>query len=303
MLPAFALAGGITLNLSKSTAKAGDTVTASGTSEPGAGVFIKMVNSSGNIIFSLPTKADEESKYTMDIVVPETSGVLTVVAGEGSNVASKTLTVGTTISPPSVSPGGGGGGSTPQAAVPVAETVEVAPVEGAALLNDLNGHWAAGSISKLVAMGCISGYPDGSFKPDKTITRAEFATILIKAFKLTPVSGKVFADTASHWARDNIAAAAASGIVSGYNGDTFGPDDLVTREQMAVLVVKAANLSPAAGESHFADSGSISGWARTAVATATENGVLKGYPDNTVRPRGSATRGEAVTVIVGVLNR
>ncbi len=169
-------------------------------------------------------------------------------------------------------------------------------------LNDITGHWAQDSMNTLVRQGCISGYPDGSFKPEKTITRAEFAAVLVKAFQLENKNGKVFADTAAHWAKDYIAAAAANGLVSGYAGGNFGPDDLITREQMAVMIVKAAGLAPAAGAPGFADSEAISGWAVEAIAAATENGIMKGYSDNTIRPGGSATRAEAVTVIMNALN-
>ncbi len=170
-------------------------------------------------------------------------------------------------------------------------------------LNDIAGHWAYDNINKLVAMGCISGYPDGSFKPNKSITRAEFATVLVNAFKLSSSNGgKKFADTADHWAGDFIAIAAANGIVGGYDADTFGPNDLITREQMAAMIVKAAKLTPAAGETQFVDSSSISSWAREAMAAATEHGIMNGYPDDTVRPQAGATRAEAVTVIVNALN-
>jgi hypothetical protein len=168
--------------------------------------------------------------------------------------------------------------------------------------NDVAGHWALDSIMKLVNLGCISGYPDGSFRPDSTITRAEFATVLVKAFKLENNGGKTFADTAAHWAKESIATAAANGLVNGYAGGIFGPDDLITREQMAVMIVKAAKLAPAAGGPRFADNSSVSGWAGEAIATATQNGIIKGYSDNTVRPGGSATRAEAVTVIINALN-
>ncbi|OPX86472.1 MAG: Endoglucanase precursor [Pelotomaculum sp. PtaB.Bin104] len=178
-------------------------------------------------------------------------------------------------------------------------TEEPAPMA----LNDVAGHWAYDNINNLVAQGCISGYPDGSFKPDSTITRAEFATVLVKAFKLENNEGKAFNDTAVHWAKDYIATAASNGLVNGYEDGTFGPDDLITREQMAVMIVKAAKLAPAAEVPQFADSGSISAWARNAIATATENGIMRGYSDNTVRPGGSATRAEAVTVIINALNK
>lgn len=106
----------------------------------------------------------------------------------------------------------------------------------------------------------------------------------------------------SHWAKDSIAAA-ANGIINGYDAATFGSDDLITREQMAVMVVNAAKLAPAPEETRFTDSGGISGWAREAMAAVTGSGIIKGYPDNTIRPRNSATRGEAVTVIVNALNQ
>jgi hypothetical protein len=173
--------------------------------------------------------------------------------------------------------------------------------------NDIAGHWAKNNIKKLVILGAINGYDDGTFKPDNTVTRAEFATILMKALikssKLTLQSGKVFADTEGHWAQEYITSAASYGIVGGYDDGTFGPDDLITREQMAVMIVKAVKLAPATGTAQFADSGSISGWARDAVTAATENGVMKGYPDSTFNPQGNATRAEAVTAILNALKQ
>ncbi|MEN6390028.1 MAG: S-layer homology domain-containing protein [Syntrophomonas sp.] len=167
-------------------------------------------------------------------------------------------------------------------------------------LNDIAGHWALESINKLIARGAVKGYPDGSFKPDATITRAEFTTAVVKAFNLTNANGKYFTDTTGHWAKDYIATAAAEGIVGGYDESSFGPDDSISREQMAVIVIKAARLTPAA-ENNFIDSGSIADWAREAVATAVKNQLLKGYPDNTFRPASEATRAEAVSVIASAL--
>jgi hypothetical protein len=152
-----------------------------------------------------------------------------------------------------------------------------------------------------VALGAIGGYPDGTFKPDNNITRAEFVTILVKAFALEAKTGHVFADTSQHWAKDSISTAASYGIVNGYNENTFGPDDTITREQMAVMIMKAAQLTPATAELTFVDSQSISSWAQQAMATVVQNGIISGYPDNSVRPQGKATRAEAVTVIVRAL--
>ncbi|TEB08363.1 Cellulosome-anchoring protein precursor [Pelotomaculum schinkii] len=168
-------------------------------------------------------------------------------------------------------------------------------------LNDIAGHWAEDNIKQLVARDAITGYPDGSFKPDNNITRAEFATVLVKAFGLAPQSGKVFTDTGSHWAKDFIATAASYGIIKGYNDVAFGPDDLITREQMAVMIARAAQLAAVSDGTPFGDAASISDWAKDAVAAAVEAGIIQGYPDNTFKPQANATRAEAVTVIVNAL--
>ncbi len=169
--------------------------------------------------------------------------------------------------------------------------------EGASL-TDIAGHWAEDSIRQLVAKGAVGGYPDSTFKPDINITRAEFVTILGKAFVLAPHGGKIFADTAGHWAQDAVATAVHYGIVNGYDADTFGPDDQITREQMAVMVVNSLQLPPAAEGTSFEDSSDISDWARAAVTTAVKQGLINGYPGNTVLPRNNATRAEAATVMV-----
>ena len=189
---------------------------------------------------------------------------------------------------------------TPEKSVPTVNPQPVTPLPTNSL-KDITNHWAGERINNLVARGAIKGYPDGTFQPDATITRAEFTTVVVKAFNLTNSNGKVFTDTSGHWAKDYIATATAAGIVGGYNDNIFGPNDPVTREQMAAMVVKAANLIAAAAENQFADSSSIAGWAREAVATAVNNQIIKGYPDNTFKPGGKATRAEAAAVIVNAL--
>lgn len=168
-------------------------------------------------------------------------------------------------------------------------------------LIDIAGHWARDNINELVATGAVGGYPDSSFKPDRTITRAEFATILVKAFKIESGEGKIFGDTASHWARESIAAAAAAGVVNGYPDNTFKPDSQITREQMAVMTAKAAHLEQISPDTTFVDSQNISPWAREAIAMVVKAGIATGYPNHTFQPKGKATRAEAVTMIVKAL--
>jgi hypothetical protein len=176
----------------------------------------------------------------------------------------------------------------------------------AAPLKDIQLHWARDNVEKLVALGAITGYPDGTFRPDNSITRAEFAAVLVRAFDLpSGGSGGEFSDTTGHWARDIIASAAARGLVSGYANNRFGPDDPITREQMAAMIVRAA----APGDTNttesllFLDEENISPWARSAVAQAFACGLISGYPDNTFKPRGNTTRAEAAEVIIRSLSR
>lgn len=187
---------------------------------------------------------------------------------------------------------------------PAPDVVPDAPSPQDALI-DIAGHWAENGIKEMVTLGVISGYPDSSFKPDASITRAEFATFLVKAmikslgYTLEPE--KRFDDTSVHWAGLYISSALSYGVVSGYDDNTFGPDDTINREQMAAMLVRAVELAPAAEGAQFADSRSISPWARDAVTAAVKNGIMTGYPDNTFAPQGNATRAEAVTAILNAL--
>ena len=165
------------------------------------------------------------------------------------------------------------------------------------ILTDIVAHWAEGIIKEMVANEITGGYPDGTFRPDNNITRAEFAVFLVRAFNLHSDNGKVFADTESHWAKNDVATVAAYGIVNGYDANNFGPNDLITREQMALMIVRAAKLATIDEKTTFADAENISDWAKSSVTTATKSGIINGYPDNTFRPKSNATRAEAVTVI------
>lgn len=180
--------------------------------------------------------------------------------------------------------------------------VEEEPTELAGF-NDTKGHWAEKNIMELVGRGCVSGYPDNSFKPERTISRAEFAVILVQAFDLTFREGKVFSDTRDHWAREYVAAANGYGIIKGYSEQFFGPDDMVSREQMAVMISLAAGFDMGNNQLGFTDRDSISVWALPYVIAASDNHILNGYPDGRFIPSGKATRAEAVTIIVNALKK
>jgi hypothetical protein len=164
-------------------------------------------------------------------------------------------------------------------------------------LTDIDDHWAKNAINSLLDMGAMPGYADNTFRPSQPITRAEFTYAIVKAFNLWAESGYTFGDTVDHWAKNEISIAAANRLVAGYNDREFGPEDPITREQMAAILVKAARLNPATGDLTFSDKDEISPWAYGMIFTATNKNILSGYPDNTFRPQGTASRAEAATVI------
>lgn len=107
------------------------------------------------------------------------------------------------------------------------------------VLTDIAGNWAAANIENLVRAPS-SGYPDGTFRPGAKITRAEFVTALVKALRLTPETGPVFADTQGTWAQVYITTA-ADGLVSEYESSHVGPDDPITRELVRLTLVRWSN--------------------------------------------------------------
>ncbi|WP_161601366.1 S-layer homology domain-containing protein [Paenibacillus luteus] len=184
----------------------------------------------------------------------------------------------------------------------VLATEKEQPVEPELALTDIKGHWAEANIVELIKLGAISGYPDHTFKPNNKITRAEFVSVLVKAFNIEPKDGKVYADTANHWAKTAISTAAEQGIVNGFSETTFGPNEPITREQMAAMIVKAAKLPLVTEGKTFTDSSDISAWATSSVATASSKGLIGGYENGSLKPKGNATRAEAVTVILKAIS-
>ncbi|WP_274364956.1 S-layer homology domain-containing protein [Paenibacillus thermotolerans] len=173
---------------------------------------------------------------------------------------------------------------------------------------DIQGHWAETQIMQFVRDTGLEGYPDGTFGPDRTVSRAEFVTMLAKVFAWPSGGTLLFDDTSGHWAERSIAAAVAAGIVQGYDANTFAPDAPITREEMAVMAVRALRFSnggsapaPADKILIFADQAAIATWALEGLKAALDGGIIAGYADGTFRPKAHATRAEAVVVVSRVL--
>ena len=156
---------------------------------------------------------------------------------------------------------------------------------------DIEGHWAEAAIEQLVDMGAVSGLPDGTFRPDLTVTRAEFVTMVNKSFGITPVPESTrFQDVKpGDWFGGQVEAAAAYGYVTGNPDGTFSPYRPITREQAAAMLVRVFGFSKLATEAEqdavlapFADADKVSAWAKADVATAISLGLLSGYTPTTL---------------------
>ena len=169
------------------------------------------------------------------------------------------------------------------------------------------GYWAYDAISSLSSKGIVSGYPDGTFKPDTTITRAEFATMLVKALGLNTAgtTGQFTDVTADDWYYGSVNAAVYAGLVSGTGDHLFAPNDAITREQMAVMVAHAlGSKAPAVDGTElnaFSDRSSVNSWAVTGMEEAVKAGIVSGMTAGTLAPKDNATRAQAAAMIYKLL--
>ena len=195
------------------------------------------------------------------------------------------------------SSGGSGGGAWGITNSGQGEMVETIPEEKQGLKDVSKDFWAYEAITSLVEKGIINGYSDNTFKPENDITREEFITVLVKYLKLDTNKECNFADVSNkRWSYPYIAAAYSAGIITGNEINMFNPEDAITRQDMAVIVARALNMTGGSSET-FADEGMISDYAIDGVKALKEAGILNGFEDNTFRPVNNSKRAEAVTII------
>lgn len=170
--------------------------------------------------------------------------------------------------------------------------------ETAVILSDIDGHWAQADIQALCDAKILTGYEDGTFQPDRTITRAEFAAVLARAFTLgdTALAPVAFSDvTAEDWYYEAIYEVQRAGIIQGYDGK-FEPNAEITRQDMCVMIYRALNLTDESVP-QFADADSIAVYARDAVGVLAEMGIVQGTDTGNFAPNDTATRAESAAII------
>lgn len=154
--------------------------------------------------------------------------------------------------------------------------------------NDIAGHWAETVVAKWYDNGIISGFPDGSFRPNEAVTRAQLAVIIDNIFKFTTKADMYFSDVnGSEWFADAVAKCSQAGIISGNPNGTFEPNKPVTREQAAKMIAEAFKLTAADADAYrtFADSSSIAAYAREYVSALYEAGYIAGFPGGNYEPK------------------
>ena len=190
---------------------------------------------------------------------------------------------------------------------------EVIPAGGcpSAGFTDVPGedNWAHAGIDYCVANGLMSGVGGNLFAPKKTTTRAQIVQILYNLQGEPRVYGSTpFTDLTNDWYKDAILWAYQTGVVAGTSGTTFDPDLPVTREQIAVILMEYTsrvlglkNLCTPADLSRYPDAGSVSDWAKDAMADAVALGLISGASNGgqtCLEPQGSATREQVATILM-----
>lgn len=186
-----------------------------------------------------------------------------------------------------------------------------AVVETSRTFSDIQGHWAQADVEIMAARHVVKGVTPYLFGANETVTRGQFTVMLIRTLGLAEeAEGARFIDMPEdYWCAGAVRTAVKMGLVSGYSDGRFGPNDPITREQMAAMLVRAirfnSNRVLPDNENQlaqYADKNNIAPWARTSVSLVVQEGLMRGRGTDSFSPKGLTTRAEAAAVMVRLLN-
>ena len=174
-----------------------------------------------------------------------------------------------------------------------------------------SSHWAACEIDKLATNDVVVGYPDRMYKPYRNISRAEFATMLVKGFNkdmYTSQREKIFSDVpTNHWANSAITVAVHNDLLKGYPNGKFMPNNNVTRVEALCAMSKALQCSEMskcdaqAVLAKYTDGSQVPEWAQIPIAKALDKGALSNSPSpNRINPFGEATRADIAAMLQNI---
>lgn len=164
--------------------------------------------------------------------------------------------------------------------------------------------WYHDAVDYVVEHGIMTGTSATTFEPNTTLSRAMVAQILYNLEGQPTVTGEsTFADASGHWAVNAIAWAQQTGVVNGYEDNTFRPNQAVSREELAQMLynyakVKGYDLTASGDLTAFPDGEEVSSWAEAAMAWANGNELINGHDDGTLQPGGDSTRAQAASILM-----
>jgi len=164
--------------------------------------------------------------------------------------------------------------------------------------TDIDGHWAEAQIERWIERGIVKGYEDGTFKPENSIKRSEFAALMNRTFGFVEKAEVNFSDIeGTEWFVEDIAKAVAAGYMKGDAEGTFRPDDPIARQEAALVLARIYELEDQGKKHLFKDLDEIASWSHWAVMAVVDAGLMEGYPDGTFGPKNPIKRSETVTVL------
>ncbi|MGB2925943.1 MAG: S-layer homology domain-containing protein [Limnothrix sp.] len=194
--------------------------------------------------------------------------------------------------------------------ITASEAARTEPQEAVNFKDVPDDHWAKTYIDALSSRGLISGYENGTFRPDEPVTRSQVANIVSKTFDLTTDKENLeFSDVESdNWARESIGEVVKGGFMTGFPDETFKPNIPVTRAQALTTLVTGLGVEPPADTEaalgRYSDASEIPKWATEKMAAATANSFVVNYPDvSELNPEKPTTRAELSAMIYQALVR
>jgi len=246
-----------------------------------------------------PTTAS--SKYNGGIRLPARSVTVCAIAVK-YGVSSKVMEKNYKFVNYGGSSGGGGGGGTGLVLNPNLPATTPSTGTKPTSFSDIQSHWAESYITELIDQKIINGYEDNTIRPNGEITRAEATKIIVTAIgdSASDTISYSFADNGDipEWASGYVQTAVDKGIMTGYEDNTFKPNQRVSRKELAVMTMKAFGFGEDKYKAlDFADGNEIASWAYGYIAKAVSLSIITGYEDNTFKADNPVTRAEACAII------
>ena len=173
----------------------------------------------------------------------------------------------------------------------------------AATFSDISGHWAEAAILRWSEMGVLSGYPDGTFRPDDTVKRGELATIInnLMHFPDAPEYLELFTDLDGKWYASDVNALALRGAYLVTHGEAAG-DAALTREEAMAMVYNAFLITLSRSTNRFSDSDSMNEDYAGKINTMYSIGLISGFPDGSFHPKEPITRAQVMTILNNMID-